>query len=234
MELGFIVKKLVGILIQPMSVVLFLLFMGLLFLYKGKMQISKKILTLGFAILLFFSYDPVANTLMQNLENQYPKLEIVPEDADYILLLGGDFEMRAWEVLRFYHKNKDLKIITSGYKGSFSIPEALRSANILIELGISKENIIMHTKPKDTKEEAIKIKKLLGEKPFILVTAGYHMPRAMALFKKEGTCPIAAPALTKKRDIDFFSIPSVRCLYETQIALHEYIGLLWAKLRGQI
>lgn len=234
MELGFLLKKLISIFIQPMSVAFIVLFIGLILLYKGKIKFSKQALSLGFAVLLFFSYNPVSNSLIKSLENQYPKLEKLPTDVEHILLLGGDLEKRGWEALRLYHKNKELKIITSGYEGRYDIPEAIRTANVLVDLGIPKQSIITHPKPKDTKEEAIKIKELLEDKPFILVTAAYHMPRAMALFEKEGTNPIAAPASIKNRDLDFFSFPSVDNLYNSQIALHEYVGFLWAKLRGQI
>jgi len=234
MELGFILKKLIAVFIKPMSIALFLFIVGLFLLYKKKISLSKKILSFGLFVLLFFSYNPVANSLMNTLESQYPKLEKVPEGTQYILLLGGDFEKRGWELLRLYHQNTDLTIITSGYEGNRDIPEAIRSAKTLMDLGIDKESIVIHSKPKDTKEEAMKIKEVLKDEAFILVTAAHHMPRAMALFKKEGTNPIAAPYLDGENKIDFFSIPSAGALLTSQIALHEYVGLLWAKLRGQI
>ncbi len=234
MEIGFILKKLISIMILPMSIVLVVFLIGLIFLYKNKTSFSKVILTAAFVLLSLFSYSPVANSLINSLEQQYKKLEKVPNNVQYLLLLGGDFEQRAWEVLRLYSQNKNLKIITSGYEGNYEIPEATRSAGILQHIGIPKENIIIHPQPKDTKEEAIKIKEILSDKPFILVTVAHHMPRAMALFKKEGTNPIAAPSHFIGNKIKLFSIPNTGSLYKTQIALHEYIGLLWAKYRGQI
>ena len=59
-----------------------------------------------------------------------------------------------------------------------------QTARQLIESGIPKEDIIIHNTPKDTKEEAIKIKELLGDERFILITSASHMPRSMAIFKK--------------------------------------------------
>lgn len=144
-------------------------------------------------------------------------------------------ENRGWEVLRLYHKIKEVKIITSGYAGRGDTPEAIRTANIFYELGIPKENIIVHSEPKDTKEESMKMKQLVGEEPFILVTSAYHMPRAMALFQKEGLNPIAAPSDFKiKYGNDFFSLPNGQDLAKSEIAWHEYLGYLWSKLRGQI
>ena len=60
-------------------------------------------------------------------------------------------------------------------------------------MGVSKYNILMQEEPRDTEEEALYVKRIVKNKPFILVTAAYHMPRAMELFKKEGLSPIAAP-----------------------------------------
>jgi uncharacterized SAM-binding protein YcdF (DUF218 family) len=63
-------------------------------------------------------------------------------------------------------------------------------------------------------------------------------PRAIALFRKQGMDPIPAPAahLVKERSNrapeDFF--PSGGSLQETQMAVHEYLGILWSKFMGLI
>ena len=49
-----------------------------------------------------------------------------------------------------------------------------------------------------------------------------------------GNRTLAAPSNEPNRKIDFFTIPNIGALFITHIALHEYVGLLWAKLRGQI
>jgi len=234
MDFAFIVKKTISAAIMPLSITLIILFIGLLFLNKENIKKAKFFLTIGFISLLFISYQPVSNSLISPLKNTYSKLIDIPENVTHILLLGGDLETRGWEALRLYHQIKNVKIITSGFEGKYKIPEAIRTANILEELGIPKNDIIVHSKPKDTKEEALKTKKLLGTKPFILVTSAYHMPRAIALFKKEGLNPIAAPASTQRFENNYFSIPSGKNLNSTEIALHEYIGILWSKMRGQL
>jgi uncharacterized SAM-binding protein YcdF (DUF218 family) len=60
----------------------------------------------------------------------------------------------------------------------------------------------------------------------------------MALFRKQGMDPIPAPAgqTAKARQVltpDLF-FPNSTALERSSRALHEYLGLLWAKLRGQI
>ena len=75
----------------------------------------------------------------------------------------------------------------------------------------------------------------MKDTPFILITSHYHMPRAMALFNKEGLYPTAAPTNELRKGYSkFLSIPNGDDLKQTETALHEYIGLLWSKLRNQI
>jgi uncharacterized SAM-binding protein YcdF (DUF218 family) len=59
----------------------------------------------------------------------------------------------------------------------------------------------------------------------------------MALFKKLGMDPIPAPAdyLATKRKIGINSFfPGSNALRKSEIAVHEYLGMVWAKLMGQI
>ena len=235
MDFAFILKKIISAFIMPLPIGLFLTFIGLIYLYKNKYTKAKILLSFSFLFITVISYKPFANCLIKPLEVEYSKLNKIPQDIKYILLLGGDRKNRGWEALRLYNKIPNAKIITSGYEGDRKIAEAVRTANILINLGIPKKDIIINAKPKDTKEEAIKIKQMLGKIPFILITSAYHMPRAIALFKKEGLNPIAAPTDFKiKHKTKILSMPSGEGLQKTQIAWHEYLGQLWSKLKGQI
>ena len=235
MSIAFTLKKVISGLVMPLSIGLIFALVGLYYLYKNSYKKAKIFLTFSILWIAFISYSPISNILLTPLETKYSKLENIPKDVKHILLLGGDLQNRGWEALRLYHKIPNSKIITSGYEGSKKIPEAIRTANILMELGIPAKDIIIHPKPKDTKEEVIKIKKVLKDTPFILITSHYHMPRAMALFNKEGLYPIAAPTNELRKGYSkFLSIPNGNNLKQTEIALHEYIGLLWSKLRNQI
>jgi len=234
MDLAFTLKKIISASIMPLSITLFILFLGLLFLSDNNIKKAKLYISIGFISLILISYQPISNTLLEPLETNYSKLTDIPQGVNHILLLGGNIEKRGWEALRLYYKIENAKIITSGYKGDKKIPEAITTAKLFEELGIPKEDIIIHSKPKDTKEEAIETKKLLGDNPFILVTSGYHMTRAMAIFQKEGLNPIPAPTDIRSEENKYTSIPKGRNLLSTEIALHEYIGIIWAKIKGQI
>ncbi|OUR71348.1 hypothetical protein A9Q76_05765, partial [Arcobacter sp. 31_11_sub10_T18] len=177
---------------MPLSIGLILFIVGLIYLYTSNYKKAKIYLSISFLWIFMVSYAPFSNAMLFPLESSHPKVE-QNVSAKYILLLGGDFKGRSHEAVRLYHQMKDAKIITSGYPGSKTIPEALRSAKKLIELGIPKADILMQSKPRDTEEEAMNIRNIVGAEQFILITAAYHMPRALKLFKKHGLNPIVAP-----------------------------------------
>jgi uncharacterized SAM-binding protein YcdF (DUF218 family) len=105
----------------------------------------------------------------------------------------------------------------------------------LIESGVPKEKIFMQELAKTTFEEAQWMKKRVGEQPFILITAAYHMPRTMAIFKKAGLNAIAAPAdFNRPQESGLFSILQSKQLQKTEHAWHEYMGMFIYKLQGKI
>jgi uncharacterized SAM-binding protein YcdF (DUF218 family) len=229
MEYTFLLKKVISFFLMPLPIAMALILMVLWFIYKKQIKKATIYTSITFLWILLISSSPVANFLMKPLVQSYHQLKKIPNNVQYILLLGGDREHRAWEAIRLYQQNKNLKIITSGYS-LIGASDAQITAKMLEDAGVKKEQIFSQNKAKDTKEEAIALKKRIKNKPFILVTSAYHMPRAMKLFQKEGLNPIPAPC-----NDDYLydkSIIHAKQIRKTEQALHEYIGLLWLKLKG--
>ena len=236
LSLGFILKKVISALMMPLSFGLFIGFLGLWYLYKNRIKRAKILISVSLAWIALISFHPIANLLITPLEDSYPKLEkrllsSLPSDTKHILLLGGYPKERAWEVLRLYHLIPNATIITSGYANYLPISQAQLAANFLMDSGVPEQDIVVLDRPKDTKEEAMLIKELLGDNSFVLVTSAYHMPRAIELFKREGLSPIPAPTDYKTQEsARVFSVPKGTELRKSEQALHEYLGMLWAKL----
>ena len=80
--------------------------------------------------------------------------------------------------------------------------------------------------------------RVVGTQPFLLVTSASHMPRALGLFRRRGAQPIAASAFLYTMDEPGFSasdmVPSPGALNASNAGMHEYIGLVWSKLRGRL
>jgi uncharacterized SAM-binding protein YcdF (DUF218 family) len=216
---------------MPLSIGLFLFIIGLYFLFKKKIPKAKIYLSISIIWIIIISHSAFANFLLSSLENEYQPLKTIPKNTKFIVFLGGDMENRGWEVLRLYHEIDGAKIITSGYEGRGTIPEANRTAKILESIGIKHEDIFVYPKPKDTREEARNIKDILKKQKFILVTSAYHMKRAMMIFESEGLKPTSAPTNYQIKESDSaISLPDAHSLEKTEKAWHEYIGIFWLKV----
>ena len=103
--------------------------------------------------------------------------------------------------------------------------------------GLSPGDILQWGEPLDTEAEGQEIAPIVRSQPFILVTSASHMRRAMGLFQTRGLHPIAAPTdfLAPRRRLELDDlVPDGFKLFKSQIAVYEYLGLTWAKLRGKL
>ena len=229
--------KILEMFLLPSVFVLVLILIGIILIFRKKRgKLGKILIILGILLYYLFSITPVADLIISPLEKQYqPAQKEELNKADKIVLLLGGKEsdvLRASEVLRLY--NLQSAIIISGRDPlSPKIEEAKEVKEFLTERGISAENIILEDKSRNTFESAKNIKEILDDEPFFLVTSAYHLPRAIETFQKARTNPIPAPAdfkIEKNYDIlDFF--PDAQNLRNSDIALHEYFGILWYRLK---
>jgi uncharacterized SAM-binding protein YcdF (DUF218 family) len=247
MEFGFLLKKTVAYFIEPFGMVLTLFVIGLFFLFTKKYKPSQLFLSLTFTVMILYSYPPFANYLVENLENKYPKYDYT-KSINYIHVLGSGHNVdpeqplssqiggagvkRDLEGIIIHRQSDNSKIIFTGYGVSTSTATAVMNAKLAKALGVKEENLIINGLPKNTREEAMFTKSLIGDEPFILVTSATHMPRAMMLFESLGLNPIPAPTnFYKTESNSFFVAPEVESFNKSRIAMHEYIGILWSKIR---
>ena len=244
----FLIKKWLGSILMPLPLSLTLLFISLLLLFFSQRQkLAKSFALLSFLILLGFSVLPTAYHLTKPLERQYPPLLIAEQSLDYILVLGssgiddknlpitGQLSATALsrfsEVLRLYYANPNAFIVVSGAAFGDTKSHAQLLQQLALVFKIPKQKIIRLDNTKDTNQEAQQMSAIISGKKAALVTSATHMPRAMALFNQYQQFPMAAPAmyLAKENVNDlplYVYIPSAYQLYKSQIALHEYLGLL--------
>jgi uncharacterized SAM-binding protein YcdF (DUF218 family) len=248
MELGFLIKKCITFFIEPLGMILFLLLLGLYLLYRKKERLAQYSLGLGIALLFLFSYQPFSNFLVSVLEEKYPKYESQKEEIFYIHVLGNGHTTdpsqpitsqlsdagtkRVIEGIRLHLLHPKSKLIFTGYAGDTNTSNAQMNAALAKALGVKEENMIINPLPKDTKEEVLFARTIVGEEKLILVTSATHMPRAMKLFSSVGLEPLATPTDFKKDETRFLDAPSIQNLHNSQRAIHEYLGMLWNNLRG--
>jgi uncharacterized SAM-binding protein YcdF (DUF218 family) len=227
-------------------------------------RLGKVLATLGTVLLLLLSLPGIAAQFLTPLERRYPALlhpeKIAWEgqksgtSAKWIVVLGGGHRSdpglpansqisaaalgRVVEGVRLYKSTPGSKLLFSGGAVFDPVPEAAVMARIAEILGVKPQDIVLESDSRDTAEEAEVIGSMIGKERFILVTSAAHMPRSMALFKKRGLQPIPAPTDFQVREGPvpdpgrFF--PRASSLSGVENAWHEYLGLAWAWLRGQI
>ena len=160
------------------------------------------------------------------------------QELPYQLQISHHSRVRLLEGIRLHQAIPGSKILLTGGIGFEGPPEATTISRVAEELGVKREAMVLEVQARDTKDHPRYVKEIVKQEPFILVTSAFHMPRAMGLFVKQGLSPIPAPAghwVPPKR---FWSIgnffPSAGALRLAELAFHEYLGLAWAWLRGQI
>ena len=233
--------KILQQLLLPSSFVLLLISIGLvLWLVSKKKKLGKILLIAGVLLYYLFSTTAVSNYLLLPLENKYSPLDLENmQAADKIVLLLGGREadiLRGSEVLRIsYLGNQEVKIIISGTDPLLpTSEEALGVKRFFVSRGLSEKNIIIEGQSHNTWENIRNVKEIVEEKPFFLVTSAYHMERAKKEFEKVGANPIPAPTdfkikTEKYNALDF--LPDAQNLRKSDLAIHEYLGILWYRLR---
>jgi uncharacterized SAM-binding protein YcdF (DUF218 family) len=258
----FLLKKIVAEFLNPVTLCLEILILGLFCLWiTQKQRLGKLAVTVGTVLLCLFSLSAISGLILSPLEGRYPAL-FDPETRawhndggpTWIVVLGGGIVSdprlpvtsqasdatlnRVVEGVRLYKDLPRSKLLLSGGRVFDQVPEADVMARIAIILGVSPRDITLERDSRDTEQQAVRIGKLLGGEKFILVTSAAHLPRSVALFKKQGLKPIPAPADYQVKaaqgpdPIRWFPAPAP--LRQTATAGHEYLGLAWAWLRGLI
>lgn len=277
MDYWFSIKKLLSIYLNPVTVTLELVFLGIVLIglasRKPRKPLGPKMtrfrahlgdfgvffVILGILTLFLASIDPTANALTLHLERQHPPLEerdgrpVVPVQPSAIVVLAGGQRnvpdkpalsrltrqalARVVGAVDLWKQFPEAKFIVTGHPDETSAMRAVAE-----RLGVPEERIIEETESRDTQDHPQKLKPLLGESPFLLVTSATHMPRSAALFKAAGYDPLLAP-------VDFLIwptpgvydpyrpgmlIPRVFNLELTSTALHEIGGIAWSRWKGEV
>ncbi len=245
----FLVKKIVGFCLMPLTVSLLLLVAGAVLLWLKRWQrLARWLVTGGLAVLILAAYGFPGRLVVRRLEAFHPPFtDATP--VTRVVVLGGTYSYswyvpernhagtssiaRVVEGVRIYRlQQQPCTLVLSG----IGVSQGMRT--VALDLGIPPESIVIDNKSADTKDQARLLRDMLGTEPFALVTSASHMPRAMAMFRKQGMNPIPAPThylcVPGKHWSASYLFPSAARIEATERAEYEVLGLIWAKLRGQI
>ena len=228
--------KFIQQLILPSAFIPLIILFGVLLTFRQKnFKTGRSIILAGLGLYYLFSITPSVDLLLAPLEKEYTKVKIEEmQDADKIVLLLGGREsdvLRASEVLRIAHlTDQRAKVIISGTDPTNPGSEEAAAVRMFFTArGIPAENILIEGASRNTRENVRNVTEMIGEEPFFLVTSAYHMKRSMREFERVGANPIPAPMDFRIRgEYNIFSyFPNARNLRNSDLAIHEYFGILF-------
>lgn len=252
-----LLTKLIAAFLSPLPLVCLILLMAGLLRLLRRTRLAATAAGLAVILFLVFSVEPFARWLILPLETRYDPVS-QPQafrDIRWILVLGssasedadappttrlsGIASLRLAEGLRLQRALPESTLVLSGGSVFGSAPSATVMSRAAIAMGADPERLRIHPNPRNTREEAEFMREAVGNDPFLLVTSASHMPRAMLLNRKAGLNPIPAPtarraAGTAVANDPAYWLPSARALAMSERAIHEYLGIAWAWLRGHV
>ena len=254
----FFLSRMIVEIFAPFILSILILGTGTFFLALNKRKMALACNTAGLAIIIFFGYGLWSTTAMQERESAYPplalngKLPKVAEDVAYIAILGsghvsdprlpvtaqiGSSSLyRLVEGVRLSHLLPKARIVITGGIGYDPVPNAEIVAKAAKVLGLDETRLIVEDWPRDTLQEAEALVRVVGTKPFILVTSASHMERAMEIFRQRGMHPIAAPTdYMFKNELNKSAgsfLPKPGNLDLARSLIYEYLGTLWTKIKN--
>lgn len=247
----FYIKWVLGHLLKPLPACLGVSLVALIFVYLSDATLGYALLGLSVIFLYLLSLKPVAFCLLKPLEFSYPAYSNSP--VSFIHVLGcGHIEdaslpitsqlsypscIRMIEAVRIWHLNPQAIMLLSGYSSlGRTRSTAAMHQELALGLGIPDKCIQIFETPRDTEEEVKSISERVNNQAVAVVTTASHMRRTMAFYRKENMTAIPAPTMHFSREqsgalsLSHF-YPQECYLQMSATAFHEWIGLLWMKIK---
>lgn len=237
-------------LLPPLSLVI-LLIAGLV-LQRRRPRLAMSLILVSAASLYALSTPWVGGLLQKSLEIGAPLGPAALEGVDAIVVLGGGRRLDAAEyggdtlnsfsldrlryAARLHRASGVPLLVTGGMPGGGTTPEGRIMQQVLQQdYGITArwvEDAALTTW--DNARLSAKLLRNDGARRIVLVTHAWHLRRAAALFEAQGLDVIPAGTQFAGTEIDSVLdlVPTPGGLRDSHFALHEWLGILWYKLRS--
>lgn len=248
----FFLSKVLWFALKP-SMLLFLgMTLGFILILVQRRRTGFALVGVTLLSLWAVSVIPVGEMMVRNLEERFPKQEILPENIGGIIALGGAIDPvlsrgrgqlavdGSTERLLYFamlaDARPDVPLIFTGGSGHLfdqSAKEAHYVENLAGLVGLDMSRVTLETESRNTMENAAFSKKLATvtpDKPWVLITSARHMPRSVGLFRKQGWSVIPYP-------VDFITLPEKGWAPTLEYlggqsmldaAVHEFVGMAMA------
>jgi len=255
-EIIFVCKKVLARLFFPVSVVLLLGLAGII--WRRRRGTALFLLSVAVLWLLIFSFPITGLMLVRSLESR------AGEYADpkalwglgvrHIVVLSSGYRegnlshadhlgcsvLRLLEGVRLWKAMPRSKLVLTGgiipgLNTEVSIAKTL--ADMAQDLGVPAGAMVLESQSWTTEDQARLVAPVVGKNAFALVTSGYHMPRSVLIFEREGLRPVKAPCdfFARKILVNYDTlIPNANGLRLSQIATQEYMVGWWVQLKQRM
>jgi uncharacterized SAM-binding protein YcdF (DUF218 family) len=254
----FILSKTLGFFALPSNLLIAIGLIGTILLCTRYTRLASWLVVTSLVLLALAGLSPIGNVLILPLEQRFPPWDASRGPPDGIVVLGGaitpdvsvargavalnEAAERITATIELARHYPNAPIIYSAGSGALISDETVEApigVKELEALGISHKRVTAEEQSRNTIESAIFTRRIAQPKPgerWVLVTSGYHMPRAMAAFRAAGFPIDAYPVDFRTRG----TIDLVRPFHtlsnglrQTDTAVHEWIGLVAYRLTGK-
>jgi uncharacterized SAM-binding protein YcdF (DUF218 family) len=249
----FALSKILGFLLQPDTLLVLLVLVGLLLARSRHSRAGWRLATTGALLMFAIAVLPMDRWFLAPLEDRFPSPHGMPAQVDGIIVLGGAISPDRTERYGIPSLNEDAERMTMFVKlarlyptaklvftgGSGSIrpdrPKETETAKMLFDdLGLDTTKIIFERESRNTFENAIFSKRLVDPKPgetWLLITSAAHMPRSVGIFRRAGW-PVVPWPVAYKTDPEY-TVGFLSHLEDLNRATYEWLGLAAYRLLGR-
>ena len=251
----FVTNFIAALLLPPLSLLL-VLALGLFLLYRRR-KYAKPLLLAAFGLLWLASTPYFAEGALHLLEARTAALgsqhlNKQPQAADAIVILGGGTYFHAPEYAgqdtvneqtllrlrygaRLQRETGKPILVTGGKPLGNQLSEA-QQMRASLEQDFRVPVRWIEDMSDNTFENArysFQTLQKAGIKKIYLVTHAWHMPRSADVFRRAGFEVVEAPtAFTTRYRVDLLAfLPRAKSLRDSEIFVHEVIGLLWYQIK---
>jgi len=250
----YVVVRVLEIVIAPSTLLLLASVVGLLLTLRDSRVWGTRLLVAGLGGYVAIALLPVSTWLLRPLEDRFPPPRALPERVDGIISLGGAFDLgltrahgrpalrdsaaRMTDFVALARRYPKAKLVFSGGSGEIvasPVTEADVARVFYAELGIDPHRVLFESKSRNTHENAALAYRLVRPHPrerWLLVTSAADLPRAVGSFRAAGWPVIAVPADYHAPKSGGWAPGLIRGLRDTDWAMHEWLALVYYRLRG--
>jgi len=253
----FVLSKTIAFLLLPSNFLILLGVAGVALLATRWRRAGLRLAVASLVLMVAAAFLPIGNLFLHALEIRFPRWDPSRGAPDGIVVLGGAISpalsfahgepvmgrdagrlialaklARAYPNARIVYSGGDASLFANGQA------DAKFLGAVLDSVGVPRSRVMLESRSRNTAENAVFSKELVKPKPgerWLLVTAAWHMPRAVGCFRRAGFAVEAYPVnwLTGVEPSFWPGNDFGGGLARLDLAVHEWMGVVAYWITGR-